>query len=95
MERGSLVDVLSSKEAKEVDWATRVRVIKGVAYALSYMHHDCLPPIIHRDISSKNVLLSSDLEAHVSDFGTAWFLKVDSSNWTTIAGTYGYLAPGN
>ena len=94
MERGSLADILSSTEAKELDWATRVRIIKGLAYALSYMHHDCLPPIIHRDISSKNVLLSSDLEAHVSDFGTARFLKPDSSNWTTIAGTYGYLAPG-
>ena len=94
MERGSLADILSNTEAKELDWATRVRVIKGVAYALSYMHHDCLPPIIHRDISSKNVLLSSNLEACVSDFGTARFLKPNSSNWTTIAGTYGYLAPG-
>jgi serine/threonine protein kinase len=95
MERGSLADMLSSKEGvKELDWETRVRVVKGVAYALSYMHHDCVPPIIHRDISSKNVLLSSDLEAYVSDFGTARFLKPDSSNWTTIAGTYGYLAPG-
>ena len=94
MERGSLADILSNTEAKELDWATRVRVIKGVASALSYMHHDCLPPIIHRDISSKNVLLSSNLEACVSDFGTARFLKTNSSNWTTIAGTYGYLAPG-
>jgi serine/threonine protein kinase len=58
------------------------------------MHHDCVPPIVHRDISSKNVLLNSELEAHVSDFGTARFLKPDSSNWTAIAGTYGYVAPG-
>ena len=94
MERGNLADILSSKEAKELNWETRVRIIKGVAYALSYMHHDCVPPIIHRDISSKNILLSSDFEACVSDFGTAKFLKPDSSNWTTIAGTYGYLAPG-
>ena len=94
MERGNLADMLSSKEAKELNWETRVRIVKGVAYALSYMHHDCVPPIIHRDISSKNILLTSDLEACVSDFGTAKFLKPDSSNWTTIAGTYGYLAPG-
>ena len=89
MERGNLADMLSSKEAKELNW---VRIVKGVAYALSYMHHDCVPSIIHRDISSKNILLTSDLEAFVSDFGTAKFLKPDSSNWTTIAGTYGYLA---
>ncbi|KAK7849657.1 mdis1-interacting receptor like kinase 2 [Quercus suber] len=92
MERGSLANMLSRTEAMELDWATRVQVVKGVAYALSYMHHDCLPLIIHRDISSKNVLISSDLEACISNFGTARFLKPDSSNWTTIAGTYGYPA---
>ncbi|KAI4332694.1 hypothetical protein L6164_017582 [Bauhinia variegata] len=57
------------------------------------MHHDCFPPIIHRDISSKNILLSSNLEAHVSDFGTARFLKPGSPIWTTFAGTLGYAAP--
>ncbi|MED6146863.1 hypothetical protein PIB30_038617, partial [Stylosanthes scabra] len=46
----------------------------------------------HRDISSKNILLDSEYEAHVSDFGTAKFLKPDS-NWTTLAVTYGYAAP--
>ena len=94
MERGSLVNMLCNEGATELNWPTRIRVVKSVAYALSYMHQDCVPPIIHRDISSKNILLSSDLEAYVSDFGTARFLKPDSSNWTTIAGTYGYLAPG-
>ncbi|XVF82438.1 hypothetical protein PTKIN_Ptkin16aG0048000 [Pterospermum kingtungense] len=57
------------------------------------MHHDHSPPIIHRDISSNNVLLDSDYEAHVSDFGTAKLLKPDSSNWTSLAGTFGYIAP--
>ena len=94
MEKGSLADMLSITEAMELDWATRIQVVKGVANALSYIHHDCLPPIIHRDISSKNVWMSSDLEAYISDFGTARFLKLDSSNWTTIASTYGYLTPG-
>ncbi|KAF5812907.1 putative protein kinase RLK-Pelle-LRR-XI-1 family [Helianthus annuus] len=71
----------------------RVNIIKGVAYALSYMHHDCSPAIIHRDISSKNILLDSEYEACVSDFGTSKILNPDSSNWTNIAGTFGYLAP--
>ncbi|KAJ0035700.1 hypothetical protein Pint_26369 [Pistacia integerrima] len=70
-----------------------MNIIKGVANALSYMHHDCSPPIVHRDISSKNVLLDLEYEAHVSDFGTAKFLKQDSSNWSELAGTYGYVAP--
>ncbi|XP_026438680.1 MDIS1-interacting receptor like kinase 2-like [Papaver somniferum] len=42
---------------------------------------------------SNNVLLDSEYEAHVSDFGTARILKPDSSNWTSLAGTYGYVAP--
>ncbi|KAI4332712.1 hypothetical protein L6164_017598 [Bauhinia variegata] len=81
------------KEALEFDWPKKVEIVKGLPKALSYMHHDCSPPIIHGDISSKNILLSSNLEAHVSDFGTAKFLKPDSPIWTTFAGTFGYAAP--
>ncbi|XVF82437.1 hypothetical protein PTKIN_Ptkin16aG0047900 [Pterospermum kingtungense] len=93
-ERGSLRRVLSdNEEAKEFDWKKRLNVVKGLANALSYMHHDHSPPIIHRDISSNNVLLDLDYEAHVSDFGTARLLKPDSSNWTSLAGTFGYIAP--
>lgn len=95
MEMGSLAKILSDeKEAKEFDWVKRIQVVKGVAHALSYMHHNHVPPLIHRDISSKNVLLDSDMEAHLADFGIAKFLKPDSSNWTAVAGTYGYVAPG-
>nr|XP_027117131.1 MDIS1-interacting receptor like kinase 2-like isoform X1 [Coffea arabica] len=94
LERGSLAKILSiEEEAKELDWQERLNIIKGVAHALSYMHHDCSPPIIHRDISSNNILLDPECEAHVSDFGTAKFLRRDSSNWSSLAGTYGYVAP--
>ena len=93
LEGGSLVKLLNSEEGT-FDWIKRANVVKGVANALSYMHHDCSPPIIHRDISSKNVLLDLEYEAHISDFGTARLLKPDSSNWTSLAGTYGYMAPG-
>nr|XP_027093970.1 MDIS1-interacting receptor like kinase 2-like isoform X2 [Coffea arabica] len=94
LERGSLAKLLSiEEEAKKLDWQKRIKIIKGIAHALSYMHHDCSPPIVHRDISSNNVLLDSEYEAHVSDFGTAKLLKIDSSNWSAVAGTYGYVAP--
>ncbi|XP_017976484.1 PREDICTED: LRR receptor-like serine/threonine-protein kinase FEI 2 [Theobroma cacao] len=78
----------------ELDWIRRLNVVKGVANALFYMHHDCSPPIIHRDISSKNALLDSEVEAHVSDFGTTNFLKPNSSSLTSlaVAGTLGYMA---
>ncbi|KAM7462008.1 hypothetical protein LguiA_030129 [Lonicera macranthoides] len=94
IERGCLIEILSKEEdARKLDWRKRVNIIKGVAHALSYMHHDCFPPIIHRDISSKNILLDSEYEACVSDFGTAKILKLDSSNWSALVGTYGYIAP--
>ena len=78
-----------------MDWNKRDNIIKGVAHALSYLQHDCPPPIVHRDVSSKNVLLDLEYEAHVLDFGTTKLLNQDSSNWTSLAGTYGYVAPGN
>ncbi|KAH0986238.1 hypothetical protein GBA52_013415 [Prunus armeniaca] len=94
LETGSLAAILSNEnEAKKLDWSTRVRIVKGVAHALCYMHHDCSPPIVHRDITSSNILLRCDYEPCVSDFGTAKLLNPDSSNWTARAGTYGYVAP--
>ncbi|GLT57443.1 hypothetical protein SLA2020_304150 [Shorea laevis] len=94
IEKGSLATILSNHEvAKELDWEKRINVVKGIAYALSYMHHDSSPPIIHRDIWSNNVLLDSEFEAHVSDFGTAKLLGMDSASWTKPVGTYGYIAP--
>ncbi|KAG5514643.1 hypothetical protein RHGRI_035892 [Rhododendron griersonianum] len=94
IQRGSLGKVLYSKDAAvELGWGTRVSIVQGVAHALAYLHHDCSPPIVHRDISMNNILLESDLEPRLSDFGTARLLSPDSSNWTSVAGSYGYMAP--
>ncbi|KAL4289533.1 hypothetical protein GQ457_14G025040 [Hibiscus cannabinus] len=94
MPRGSLFSVLADDtEAAELDWIRRVKIIKDAACALSYLHQDCHPPIVHRDISSNNILLNLDFVAHVSDFGTARLLHPDSSNQTMLVGTYGYVAP--
>jgi len=95
MERGSLFCVLNNDvEAIELDWSKRLNIIKVTAHALSYMHHECIPAIGHRDITSNNILLNNKLEAFVSDFGTAKLLDPDSSNQTLVVGTYGYIAPG-
>ncbi|KAF6151087.1 hypothetical protein GIB67_042422 [Kingdonia uniflora] len=94
LERGSLAKILShGVEVVKLDWGRRVNLLKGVAHALSYMRHDCSLPIVHRDISSNNIFLDSEYEVRVSDFGTARLLKPDSSNWTELAGTYGYIVP--
>ena len=95
MEKASLRNILSNdEEVEKLDWIVRINNVKGMAKALSYMHHDCSPPIVHRDILSNNVLLDSEYEAHVFDFGTTRLLKLDSSNWTSFAGTFGYTTPG-
>ncbi|KAL3731245.1 hypothetical protein ACJRO7_028165 [Eucalyptus globulus] len=96
MENGSLFCALRDDvEALELDWSKRVDLVRDTAHALSYMHHDCARPIVHRDISSNNILLNSKMQAFVSNFGTARLLDHDSSsNFTAnIAGTYGYIAP--
>ncbi|MCI98040.1 LRR receptor-like kinase, partial [Trifolium medium] len=49
---------------------------------------------VHRDISSKNILLDVEYVARVSHFGTAKLLNPNSANWTSFAGTFGYAAPG-
>ncbi|KAF4360380.1 hypothetical protein F8388_019466 [Cannabis sativa] len=93
-EKGSLSSKLKNdQEARELDWKKRVNIIRGVADGLSYMHSETFPPIVHRDISTKNILLDSNYEACISDFGTAKLLEQDSSNWTVLAGTFGYVAP--
>ncbi|KAL8209878.1 hypothetical protein R6Q57_006610 [Mikania cordata] len=93
MDKGSLFCALRDSElAVKLDWIKRVNIIKDVAHALAYMHHDCNPPIVHRDISSNNILLDSKMEGFIAEFGAARLLDPDSSNKTIIAGTLGYIA---
>ncbi|KAK9142186.1 hypothetical protein Syun_011586 [Stephania yunnanensis] len=93
MENGSLWDILhGSSKKQKLDWNARLKIALGAAQGLAYLHHDCSPRIIHRDVKSPNILLDKDFEAHLADFGIAKSMSKSHSS-TCIAGSIGYIDP--
>ncbi|KAK9666158.1 hypothetical protein RND81_14G165100 [Saponaria officinalis] len=77
-----------------MSWATRLKIALGAAKGLAYLHEDCQPKIIHRDIKAANILIDDEFEAKVADFGLAKFsFDTDTHVSTRVMGTFGYLAP--
>jgi serine/threonine protein kinase len=76
MPMGSLGAVLHGDSGGLLlSWAVRHRIATEAARALCYLHHECSPRILHRDVKCNNILLDSGMEAHVADFGLAKFLS--------------------
>ncbi|CAL9059349.1 unnamed protein product [Musa banksii] len=77
-----------------MEWPTRLRIALGSAKGLAYLHEDCHPKIIHRDIKAANILLDYKFVAKVADFGLAKFASDNNTHVSTrVMGTFGYLAP--
>ncbi|KAL5712060.1 hypothetical protein ACHQM5_014267 [Ranunculus cassubicifolius] len=95
MRNGSLGEVLHGKQSAKllIDWVSRYNIAMGVAQALSYLHHDCNPPVIHRDVKSNNILLDENLDARIADFGIAKMMVHKNETVSMVAGSYGYIAP--
>ncbi|CAN8313500.1 unnamed protein product [Cochlearia groenlandica] len=96
MPNGSLGDLLHGSKGGTLGWRTRFKIILDAAEGLSYLHHDCVPPIVHRDVKSNNILIDGDYGAKVADFGVAKVVDMTGKapkSMSVIAGSCGYIAP--
>ncbi|KAL6909988.1 hypothetical protein ACP4OV_001246 [Aristida adscensionis] len=98
MPNGSLYDQLNQEDqGNKMDWPLRLRIGIGAAKGLAYLHHTCNPRILHRNISSKCILLDEDYEPKISDFGLARLMNPIDTHLSTFVngefGDLGYVAP--
>ncbi|CAN4093618.1 unnamed protein product [Withania somnifera] len=91
---GTLEYHLHGKGRPVMEWELRLKIALGSAKGLAYLHEDCHPRIIHRDIKGANILLDNNYEAMVTDFGLAKLTEDNNTHVSTrVMGTFGYLAP--
>lgn len=93
MHQGSLEYQLHGpSHGTTLTWQRRMKVALDIARGLEYLHERCNPPVIHRDLKSSNILLDSNFNAKISDFGLA-ATGLHAKNKVKISGTSGYVAP--
>ncbi|CAN0920307.1 Phytosulfokine receptor 2 [Linum grandiflorum] len=96
MENGSLDYWLHEcvEGSSVLQWEARLKIAKGAAKGLAYLHKVCEPHIVHRDVKSSNILLDDKFEAHLADFGLSRLLRPYDTHVTTdLVGTLGYIPP--
>ncbi|XP_013608441.1 PREDICTED: probable receptor-like protein kinase At5g15080 [Brassica oleracea var. oleracea] len=94
MPRGSLENHLF-RRSLPLPWCIRMKIAVGAAKGLSFLHEEALKPVIYRDFKTSNILLDSDYNAKLSDFGLAKDAPDEGKTHvsTRVMGTYGYAAP--
>ncbi|KAK8505410.1 hypothetical protein V6N13_045848 [Hibiscus sabdariffa] len=94
MQNGSLETQLHGpSHGSSLTWQRRMKIAMDIARGLEYLHEHCNPPVIHRDLKSSNILLDSDFNAKLSDFGLAVTDAAKNKNSLKLSGTLGYVAP--
>ncbi|KAL9374231.1 hypothetical protein Peur_033851 [Populus x canadensis] len=78
-----------------LEWKDRFKAALGIGKGLAYLHHECLEWVIHCDVKPGNILLDSEFEPKIADFGLAKLSQRGgkSSDFSQIRGTKGYMAP--
>ncbi|KAK4254180.1 hypothetical protein QN277_009594 [Acacia crassicarpa] len=93
MPHGSL-DSHLFKEESLLTWSIRFKIAQGLASALLYLHEEWEQCVVHRDIKSSNIMLDSNFNAKLGDFGLARLVDhAKGAQTTALAGTMGYMAP--
>lgn len=91
---GNLEKFIQERLTKSIKWKVLHKIALDVAQAIAYLHDECNPRVIHRDVKPSNILLDNDYNAYLSDFGLSRLLENSETHATTgVAGTFGYLAP--
>ncbi|AES80456.1 putative protein kinase RLK-Pelle-LRR-Xa family [Medicago truncatula] len=98
MPNGTLHDKLHPDAGEcTMEWSVRLKIAIGAAKGFAWLHHNCNPRIIHRNISSKCILLDVDFEPKISDFGLARLMNPIDTHLSTFVngefGDLGYVAP--
>ncbi|KAL1809746.1 hypothetical protein ACET3Z_026736 [Daucus carota] len=94
MHNGSLESQLHGpSQGSALTWNIRMKIALDIARGLEYLHERCNPSVIHRDLKSSNILLDSNFNAKLSNFGLAVADGLQSKNKTNISGTLVYVAP--
>ncbi|KAE9590302.1 putative protein kinase RLK-Pelle-LRR-I-2 family [Lupinus albus] len=91
MSNGSLQNLLYGEE-KNLSWDERLQIALDISHGIEYLHEGAVPPVIHRDLKSANILLDNSMRAKVADFGLSKEEIFDGQN-SALKGTYGYIDP--
>ncbi|KDP24323.1 hypothetical protein JCGZ_25619 [Jatropha curcas] len=91
MSNGSLANILYNGELI-LCWEERLQIALDISHGIEYLHEGAVPPVIHRDLKSANILLDQSMRAKVADFGLSKEEAYDGRN-SGLKGTYGYIDP--